>query len=132
MYTVLTLSSSLIFHCNSQLFLQEYILFSPENPSKYFKCISDTTNLDLSILKACVKDKSNEAQFFTTKYPVLTTFLKKAFENIVGKGENAGHQHFFLFPLCFLFYQKQIPSFKAHLTHSHTMTPFDAPRKQTF
>ena len=22
-------------------------------------------------------------------------------ENIVGKGENAGYQHFFLFPLCF-------------------------------
>ena len=23
-------------------------------------------------------------------------------ENIVGKGENAGHQHFLLFPQCFL------------------------------
>ena len=27
---------------------------------------------------------------------------KKAFENIVGKGENAGNQHFLLFPLYFL------------------------------
>ena len=25
-----------------------------------------------------------------------------AFENIMGKGENAGKQHFLLFPLCFL------------------------------
>ena len=27
---------------------------------------------------------------------------KKAFENIVGKGENAGYLHFLLFPNCFL------------------------------
>ena len=25
----------------------------------------------------------------------------RAFENIVGKGENVGNQHFLLFPLCF-------------------------------
>ena len=29
---------------------------------------------------------------------------KKPFENIVGKGENAGNQHFLLFPQCFLSY----------------------------
>ena len=34
---------------------------------------------------------------------------KKVFENRVGKGENAGNQHFLLFPLCFLHHQKQIP-----------------------
>ena len=27
---------------------------------------------------------------------------KKPFENIVGKGQNAVHQHLFLFPQCFL------------------------------
>ena len=27
---------------------------------------------------------------------------KKPFKNIVGKGENAGDQHFLLFPQCFL------------------------------
>ena len=32
------------------------------------------------------------------------TLRKKAFENIVGKGENAGHQHFLLFPQCFFFF----------------------------
>ena len=31
----------------------------------------------------------------------------KAFENIVGKGENAGYQHFLLFSQCFLLYQRQ-------------------------
>ena len=31
----------------------------------------------------------------------LTTLRKKAFEHIVGKGENAGNQHFLLFPQFF-------------------------------
>ena len=39
-----------------------------------------------------------------------TTLKKKAFENIVGKGENAGDQHFLLFPQCFLPVPKQILS----------------------
>ena len=33
------------------------------------------------------------------------TLYKKPFENIMGKGENAGNQHFLYFPQCFL----QIP-----------------------
>ena len=33
--------------------------------------------------------------------PDLTPLEKKAFENIVGKGENAGNQHFLLFPTMF-------------------------------
>ena len=32
---------------------------------------------------------------------MLTNLKKKAFENIVGKGENAGNQHFLLFPTTF-------------------------------
>ena len=31
--------------------------------------------------------------------------MRKPFENIVKKGENAGNQHFLLFPQCFLPYQ---------------------------
>ena len=34
----------------------------------------------------------------TTKFKLLTTLGKKAFENIVEKGEKAGNQHFLLFP----------------------------------
>ena len=30
------------------------------------------------------------------------TLRKNPFENTVGKGENAGNQHFLLFPQCFL------------------------------
>ena len=35
------------------------------------------------------------------KIPVITTPKQKAFEIIVGKGENAGNQHFFPFPTMF-------------------------------
>ena len=33
---------------------------------------------------------------------MLTTLERKPSENIVGKGENAGNQHFLLVPQCFL------------------------------
>ena len=39
----------------------------------------------------------------------LTTLSEQSFENIVGKGENAGQQHFFLLPKCFLPYKRRIP-----------------------
>ena len=32
---------------------------------------------------------------------VRQPYKKKAFENIVGKGENADNQHFLYFPQCF-------------------------------
>ena len=41
------------------------------------------------------------------------TLKKKPSENIVGKGENAGNQHFLLFPQCFLPFQKQISIFQS-------------------
>ena len=40
---------------------------------------------------------------------------KEAFENILGKGENAGNQHFLPFPKCFLPFPKQILIFQLHL-----------------
>ena len=39
---------------------------------------------------------------FTTQSRLLMTLKKKPFDNIVGKGENVGNQHFLLFPHCFL------------------------------
>ena len=44
---------------------------------------------------------------FATQSRLLTPMEKKAFENIMGKGENAGNQHFLLFPQCFQSYQRQ-------------------------
>ena len=40
---------------------------------------------------------------FTTQSRLLTTLMQRPFENVVGKGENAGNQHFLLFPQCFLY-----------------------------
>ena len=40
---------------------------------------------------------------------------KKAFENVVGKGENAGNQHFLLFPQCLLLFPTQISIFELEL-----------------
>ena len=41
----------------------------------------------------------------------LATLKEKAFENIVGKGENVGNQHFLLFPQCFLHSKKKFQFF---------------------
>ena len=43
------------------------------------------------------------------------TIGKKPFENIVGKRENAGDQHFLLFPQCFLLISGQTLIFESHL-----------------
>ena len=51
----------------------------------------------------------------TTQYQLLTALGKKPFENIVGKGENAGNQHFILFPQYFLPFPNQISNFHSHL-----------------
>ena len=40
--------------------------------------------------------------------------LGKSFENIVGKGENAGNKHILLFPQCFLAYQRKLAPFELH------------------
>ena len=48
--------------------------------------------LDCSKLKAFAKDKINLAK--------MMIYVFDRIENIVGKGENAGYQHFLLF-LCF-------------------------------
>ena len=48
---------------------------------------------------------------FPIETRLLTTLRKKPFENIVGKGENAGNQHFLLFPQCFLTFPEQFSVF---------------------
>ena len=40
----------------------------------------------------------------------------KPFENIAGKGHNAGNQHFLLFPQCFQPFLKQASIFQYHLS----------------
>ena len=47
----------------------------------------------------------------TTQSQILMTLKRKPFENIEGKGENAGNQHFLLFPQCFLPIPRRISSY---------------------
>ena len=64
-----------------------------------------------------------------------TTSLFDRVDNTEGKGENAGYQHFLLFPQCF-----PKPSFKLfvsglcgkELTLYHTMNPFDVVEEKGF
>ena len=79
---------------------------------------------------------------------------KRVFENIARKGQTAWNKQFLLFPQCFILNQIIVSPF-VHifdimslfaaeleeskigisgkgLTHSHTMTPFDATGKQAF
>ena len=44
---------------------------------------------------------------FTLKFCVLTTRCQSTFENVLGKGENAGIQHFLLFPKRFVSLKRQ-------------------------
>ena len=61
-----------------------YKMFNPLPHDKIF---------EVTKLKVFADDKWNVA--------AMTIFLFDKVENTVGKGENAGNQHFLLFPQCF-------------------------------
>ena len=47
---------------------------------------------------SCIMGSPFDTQLFTTQSQLLKTLKKKALENNVGKGGNAGNQHFLVFP----------------------------------
>ena len=51
----------------------------------------------------CAKEDFRRKQKFAISEFVIcfTVYVYDRVENIVGKGENAGYQHFLLFPQCF-------------------------------
>ena len=55
-------------------------------------CLSNNKSLDWTELKACANN--------TVTITKVIIFLYNRVENSVGKGENAGDHHFFLFPQC--------------------------------
>ena len=64
--------------------------------SKHLRSFNSLPNdkfVDCSKLKVCADDKINKTE--------KLKFVLGMGENIVGKGENAGHQHFLLSPECF-------------------------------
>ena len=68
---------------------QHFLLFS----TSLINTLPHNKILDWSKLKAFADDKLNATE--------KLKFVLGRVENIVGKGENAGHQHFLLFPQCF-------------------------------
>ena len=61
-----------------------------------------------SLLHNKIVDLSKLKVFADNKIDVIRKlkFVSGRIENIVGKGENAGYQHFLLFPHFFFFFQK--------------------------
>ena len=59
----------------------------------YFSQLKHDTILTLSTLKVFTDNKFNVAQ--------IGQYFIDRVDNNVGKGENAGYQHFLLFPQCF-------------------------------
>ena len=66
--------------------------------------LPNDTILDWSKLKAFADDKINVLK--------KMIFVFDRVENIAGKGENAGNQHFLLFPQCFLHVHRHSSSFQ--------------------
>ena len=58
-----------------------------------FEPLANDQILDMTKLKAFADNKLN--------FDKMTIFLSDKVENTEGKGENAGYQHFLLFPQCF-------------------------------
>ena len=67
---------------------------------KRIKSLIYNLNCRLEIIS--IGPSLRQSQAFTTKRWLLMPKRKESFENIVEKGENAGNQHFLLFPQCFL------------------------------
>ena len=75
----------------------------------YYTCISKLQGFKSTVNSKCEVAAIAEGHLtHTTQSRLLTTLKEKALENTVGNGENAGKQHFLLFPQCFLLFPTTI------------------------
>ena len=79
--------------CGINTTFKESSLCSESSQNISFNSLPNDKILDWSKLKAFADDTINVTQKFK--------FVLGRVENIVGKGENAAHCHFLLFPQCF-------------------------------
>ena len=70
------------------------LLKSSKTKHLFLNPLPNNKIFDMTKLKALADDKLNVAK--------MTISLFDGVDNAVGKGENAGNQHFLLFPQCFL------------------------------
>ena len=68
-------------------------------------CSSDRCSINILLTSDCPKrvyTSPPKSVLTLNSLPHNEAFDNEAFENTFGKGENAGNQHFLLFPKCFL------------------------------
>ena len=82
-------------HCcsNGEAFIIKYDFCGDKGKRHAFKALPNNKILDQSKFKEFVDERIDETE--------KLKFVLGRIENIVGKGENAGYQHFLLFPQCF-------------------------------
>ena len=80
-------------------------------------CLFHSHNCAKHVQTCCQTRWSIDVFHFTLYHTILTfnDLKNKPFEIIAGEGENAGNQHFLLFPQCFLPIPRRIPVFKLNL-----------------
>ena len=75
------------------MFLTASLSYNSGEGILFFKSLPNDKILDQFKLKAFADEKINATE--------KVKFCRGSVENSVGKGENAGNQHFLLFPQCF-------------------------------
>ena len=73
-------------------------------------------------------NKISTTYYFTTQSQLLATLSKKHYENIEGKREKAGNQHFLFFPTVFSTLSRGFSPFPA----GPNFSPIPNPNKYTF
>ena len=91
--------------------------------------VTEKLKLFCKRLETLLEKEKTLVNSFPHNSRLLTSLEKKAFEKIVGKGENAGNQHFLLFPQFFTPIQKRISVLKLHLFYHLQMLSIWASRK---
>ena len=96
------LSCSTPFSALVQLFMLSWSSFNYSEKKPFNTHMKEWKYMYYAAFCKTQKHGIGNFKLFTTQFQHLTTLYRKPFENIVGKGENAGNQHFLLFSQCFL------------------------------
>ena len=102
-----------LFKANHYFSLMHQVRGANKSPKRKFTNRYQTWNLQVTSQICFLLNYLS--RLYTTQSRLLTTSTEKPFENIVEKGENAGNQHFLLFPQCFLPFPKQVLIFYSNL-----------------
>ena len=113
-------------------------LFLPKPPFIFLTCFSRSERPKYAGQKVCLNHVSNsqppshesdtlntvqlgQGKWVNKKKPLLTILGKKPFQNLVGKGENAGNHNFLYLPQCFLPFNQNISMLESHFAITLTL-----------